>query len=181
MNSYESERQKYKPEHINFLLIAESPPPEKSVASGSRNFYRADMKRPDDRLFNNTIWAIYPETEGLSAAELQEKKLEWLKRFKRDGFYMIEALEESQEHKVTKKERQDKIRTALPKLIARVTDLVDSGTRIILIKSNVFEVAAKPLEEAGFKVLNQENVDYPGHFNQKAYRQKLHKLVSGNL
>ncbi len=51
-------------------------------------------------------------------------------------------------------------------------------TKIILIKSNVFVVAAEPLRQAGFTVLNQELLDYPGHFNQRAYREKLSKLAA---
>jgi hypothetical protein len=46
-----------------------------------------------------------------------------------------------------------------------------------LVKSNVFEVAAEPLRDAGFTVLNHELVDYPGHYNQKAYREKLARLA----
>jgi hypothetical protein len=156
-DSYELVRQKYKPEITKYLLIAESPPPAPGVQS-SRQFYYTDRVRRDDRLFIN--------------------KENWLKRFKDDGWYMIEALEESQEHEVTKVNRQDKIRTVLPKLIERVKTLADINTRIILIKSNVFDVAAEPLRQAGFNVLNTELLDYPGRFNQKAYREKLAKLIN---
>ena len=33
------------------------------------------------------------------------------------------------------------------------------------------------LRQAGFTVLNTELVDYPGRFNQRAYREKLAQLV----
>jgi hypothetical protein len=56
--------------------------------------------------------------------------------------------------------------------------LADPDTKIILIKSNVFEAAAEPLRQAGFTVLNKELLDYPGHFNQRAYREKLAKLAT---
>jgi hypothetical protein len=59
MSSYEDVRQKYKPDHIKFLLIAESPPPEPETQS-SRQFYYTDRIRKDDRLFTNTIRALYP-------------------------------------------------------------------------------------------------------------------------
>jgi len=42
----------------------------------------------------------------------------------------------------------------------------------------VFDVAAEPLRAAGFHVLNTELVDYPGQFNQHAYREKLVKLAA---
>jgi len=176
MSSYEVTRRRYKPSHISLLLIAESPPPSAATQS-SRQFYRSDRIRTDDRLFTNTIWALYPETAALPERELEEHKDEWLRRLQRGGIYMIEALETSQRHSVTKEQRQERIREALPQLFARVRELAAADTRIILIKSNVFEVAAQPLKQAGFHVLNTELVDYPGHFNQRAYRQKLAALA----
>jgi len=177
MTSYDDIRQKYKPTHIKFLLIAESPPPAASVQS-SRHFYRTDAIRHDDRLFTNTIHALYPQAAALTEAQLQTEKQKWLLTFKNDGFYMIEALPDSQKHEVTKEQRQERIRTHLPELIKKVHNLVAPDTRIVLIKSNVFDVATQSLRDAGFTVLNQELVDYPGRFNQRAYREKLAALIT---
>lgn len=176
MTDYNKVRAQYKPKHIKFLLIAESPPPAPEVQS-SRQFYYTDRIRKDDRLFVNTMQALYKDAETQTEAELEPTKEDWLKRFKNDGWYMIEALEESQVHEVTKKQRQAKIAEALPSLLKQVRSLASPDTKIILLKSNVFEVAAKPLKDAGFHVLNTELVDYPGRFNQRAYRQKLAALV----
>ena len=178
MNSYEKIRQNYKPDHIKVLLIAESPPPPAEVQS-SRQFYYHDRIRTADRLFVNTIKALYKEAEALTEAQIEANKETWLKRFQADGFYMIEALDESQPHEATKRERQEKIRTNLPLLLEKVRSLAHADTRIILIKSNVFDVAAQPLRDAGFTVLNTELVDYPGQFNQRAYREKIKHLASG--
>lgn len=60
----------------------------------------------------------------------------------------------------------------------RVRKLAGKDTNIILIKSNVFEVAAQPLRDAGFNVLNTSLLDYPGRYNQSAYRQKLSYLAA---
>lgn len=178
--TYESVRQRYLPSSIRFLLIAESPPPAPEVQS-SRQFYYTDRIRKDDRLFINTIRALYPETADLNEEELEKTKETWLQRFKSDGFYMIEALPESQVHEVTKKQRQQRIKEALPWLLKKVASLAQPTTKIILIKSNVYDIAAAPLKQAGFTVLNTELVDYPGHFNQRAYREKLAALVAKNL
>jgi hypothetical protein len=177
MESYDTTRQKYRPQHITKLLIAESPPPAAAVQS-SRQFYRSDVVRTDDRLFTNTIRALYPETADLPELELEQHKEQWLRRFQHDGWYMIEALEASQQHAVTKKQRQQRIRDSLPRLLERVRELAAPDTKIILIKSNVYDVAAEPLRQAGFTVLNTELVDYPGRFNQRAYRDKLARLAA---
>ncbi len=177
MTPYEQLRAKYRPPHIKVLLIAESPPPAADV-DGSRHFYRSEKMRRDDRLFANTIKALYPEVADKTEAQLEPEKEQWLRRFQTDGWYMIEALEQSQPHEVTKQQRQDLIRKNLPRLIEKVRQLADQDTKIILIKSNVFDVAAPPLREAGFTVLNKQLLDYPGRFNQRSYREKLAALVS---
>lgn len=176
METYDELRAQYKPAHIRFLLIAESPPPSAEIQS-SRQFYRAEKIRHDDRLFVNTIQALYREATDKTEAVLEAEKEQWLQCLKQDGVYMIEALEVSQRHATTKKERQERIGEALPRLTERVRELAEDHTKLILIKSNVFEVAAEPLRQAGFEVLNTKLVDYPGYYNQTAYRQKLGELV----
>jgi hypothetical protein len=175
--TYDELRRQYRPDHVRFLLIAESPPPAASIDS-SRHFYRADRVRHEDRLFVNTVRALYPETEEQPETELEQDKEAWLRKFQADGWYMIEALEESQRHEVTKKQRQTRIAESLPRLLERVKEIASSDTKIILIKSNVFDVAAGPLREAGNQVLNTGLVDYPGRYNQHAYREKLRRLAS---
>lgn len=178
MSSYETVRQQYRPEHISFLLIAESPPPAPNIQS-SRQFYYTDRIRTDDRLFTNTIRALYPETAEAPEAELEADKEHWLRHFQNDGWYMIEALKESQVHEVTKRQRQERIAENVPWLIERVRELADTDTKLILIKSNVFDQAAVPLRDAGFTVLNSALLDYPGRFNQRAYREKLAAMARG--
>lgn len=176
MTSYDETRQLYKPKRIMMLLIAESPPPAADIQS-SRQFYRSERIRRDDRLFVNTIKALYPEATEKTEAEIEPDKEQWLRRFQNDGWYMIEALEKSQQHEITKKQRQAAIAETLPHLVDRVRKLANKDTKIILIKSNVFDIAAEPLREAGFNVLNTELVDYPGRFNQRDYREKLARLA----
>ena len=176
MSSYDDLRQAYRPKKVEVLLIAESPPPPADFP-GSRHFYRTETPREGDRLFSNTIRALYAEASDAAESDLQRDKEQWLRRFQDDGFYMIEAVEVSIQKKIDKKERQERIRKALPRLIERVQELAEPDTKLILIKSNVYDVACEPLREAGFTVLNEGLVDYPGHFNQRAYREKLAKLV----
>ena len=114
MNEYEKTRQSYLPASVKVLMIAESPPPADASLPGGRHFYRTDRTRKSDRLFTNTIRALYPESVGTDEAELQKDKEKWLRRFQQDGWYMIEALEESLERSVTKPQRQALIKKASP-------------------------------------------------------------------
>lgn len=176
MESYKTTRLRYQPSVVKVLFIAESQPPAADVVS-SRQFYRSDRIRKGDRLFVNTIKALYPKAADQTEQAIEEQKEAWLKRFQSDEYYMIEALDESLGHEVTKPERQELIRKNLSKLIEKVRKIVGPTTKIILIKSNVFDVAAGPLKQAGFTILNTELVDYPGQFNQRAYRQKVSDLI----
>ncbi|HEX6258259.1 MAG TPA: hypothetical protein VFZ48_02150 [Candidatus Saccharimonadales bacterium] len=178
MTSYDTVRRTYLPDHVRVLFIAESPPPADAATQSSRHFYRGDTVRRDDRLFVNTIKALYPEAAELTEAQIEPNKEQWLRRFQADGYYMIEALKESQVHEVTKKQRQSLIAQSLPSILKRVGELAQSDTKLILIKSNVFDVAAEPLRAAGYTVLNKELLDYPGRFNQRAYREKLTAMLA---
>jgi len=173
MDTYNTLREQYRPKTIKVLLIAESPPSSNAYSGGSRHFYRTDMIRTEDRLFINTIRALYPEAVDIPQQKLEEQKKSWLQRFQQDGWYMIEALSTSLSHEVPKKKRQELIKDHLPQLIEHVKLLANKQTKVILIKSNVFIVAAEPLRDAGFTVLNTELLDYPGRFNQQAFRKKL--------
>jgi alkylation response protein AidB-like acyl-CoA dehydrogenase len=177
--NYEQIRQQFRPASIKYLLVAESPPPVQNGPS-SRRFYQADYQKADDRLFANTIRAVFLEAAELDSKELESGKPEWLERLRDAGFYMIEALEESQEHEVTKKARQALLYAQRNRVIERVKELVQPGTKIILIKSNVFEMLAEPLRQSGFEVLNSELLDYPGRFNQRDYREKLAAMLANS-
>jgi len=179
MSDYDILRKQYKPNHIKILCIAESQPPAAGVAS-SRQFYRTDSLYHEDRLFTNTMRALYSDAADAVEADLKNNKEKWLRRFQKDGLYMTEALTSSLAHEVTKRQRQELITAHLPTLLDRVHKLAEPDTKIILIKSNVFDVAAKPLRAAGYHVLNHEFLDYPGRFNQRAYREKLAKIIAAN-
>ncbi|GAC1373091.1 MAG: hypothetical protein NVSMB39_7350 [Candidatus Saccharimonadales bacterium] len=172
MSEYDEVRQTYRPEVIKYLLIAESPPPRAGVAS-SRQFYRAEYQAPDDWLFANTMRVVFAEAADLAIKELEAQKEQWLRRFAEVGFYMIEALEKSLTHDVTKKRRREILAEHTDELASRVGELDASAAKLILIKSNVYDMLAGPLRAAGFAVLNEELLDYPGRFNQAYYRRKL--------
>lgn len=176
---YEQVRQSFKPDEVRWLFVAESPPPADAGKISTRHFYRSDTG-PGDRLFMNTMRALYPEAAKLSEEALAAAKAEWLKRFQTDGCYMIEAVPESIPHGVPKPKRREAIKTALPNLLERVKALAGPETKLILIKSNTYDIAAEPLRQAGFKVLNDALLDYPGAWREEPYRRKLTTMMKTN-
>ena len=172
---YEQLRQSYRPQQIKWLLVAESPPPAADKTS-TRHFYRPTAAGDGDRLFNNTIRAIYPEAP--EPLELVAHKEEWLQRFKTDDFYLIEALTESLPHGTKTKDRLEALHDAVPNLIKRTKQLAGPDTKIILIKSTTFKMCTEPLREAGLNVINTETLNYPGFWQEEPYRTKLKQLIS---
>jgi hypothetical protein len=171
-------RQSYKPTSVKWLFIAESPPPTAGTIS-TRHFYRTGIGSAD-RLFANTIKALYGEASKLSETELAEQKESWLHQFQSDGCYMIECLDDSLPHDTTPAERKQKIKAVLPQLISKVRKLASADTKVILIKSNPYNIATTPLRAAGFNVINQALIDYPGYWREEPYRQKLAQTMQNH-
>jgi hypothetical protein len=66
---FEALRQRYKPEVIRFLFIAEAPP---HIESG-RFFYLTEMQT-HDALFLETMRVLYPDCSNLAARDLRQQK-----------------------------------------------------------------------------------------------------------
>lgn len=177
MESYENLRSRYKPARIAWLFIAESPPPDDAKRPSTRHFYRTDTGE-GDRLFANTMKALYAAARDLSEEDLRRQKAMWLQLFQADGCYMIEALEESIEHGVKAAERVKRLKAATPRLIERVQQLALPYTKIMLIKSNPYNICAEPLRAAGYNVINDGILNYPGYWQEQAYQAKLASLMS---
>ncbi len=85
---FESARQKYKPRIIRFLLVAEAPPKLRS-----KRFFYFEGVRKADSLFLETMRALYPH-EFSDTRAVRRQKCKFLKKFKNDGFYLIDASDE---------------------------------------------------------------------------------------
>ena len=175
---YEAIRQIYRPEKIKLLFIAESPPPADASKPTTRGFYRLESAGDGDRLFNNMMQVLYPESAAVNLENLANEKDKWLRRFQADGYYLVEALTTSMPHEAKTSERVKLLKNQLPELISRVGKLIKPGTPIVLIKSNPYKVCAEPLRDAGYRVLNTETLNYPGYWQEQAFRTKLIHLIN---
>jgi len=169
----ESARQKYKPEIIKFLLIAEAPPKIES----ERFFYFEDVQKYD-YLFLETMKVLYPNDSDIkngNTKNVRRRKREFLAKFKKCGFYLIDASDEPIKDK-SKSAKRKQIEKFLPSLIANVRSLVPKDTKIILISSTVYEVCCNRLKAEGFNVINECAIPFPISW-QKEFRRKLFTLL----
>jgi len=170
MNKFEEARLKYKPEKIECLLIAESPPESRK----KRFFYFEDV-REHDNLYRETMRVLYPE-EAIDIKYIRKNKEQFLKRFKNDGFYLIDATDVPVNN-LSKTDKRAQIKKDREKLIEKINELITPETRIILITPTVFECCYEDLINQGFNVINNDKISFPLGKGLNNFRRSMRQLL----
>lgn len=166
---FEKARMKYKPDTIRYLLIAEAPPEFET----GRFFYFENV--PDhDALFLETIKVLYPK-DWTNVKDVRKNKREFLERFKRDGFYLIDSTDIPMTGKNSSVKKKI-IEGSYSSLEEKVRLLVSRETKVILLTSTVFNVCNQRLRSAGFNVINDTIIPYPLRW-QNQFRDRLSRLL----
>jgi hypothetical protein len=175
---------KYRPTPIRLLFIAEAPPALKF----GRFFYFASLTN-GDTLFLEMMKVLYPSDTGFvdyddnrkpdfDAKRVRQSKAELLKKFKRDGFYLIDALERPMPEDADTTTKKRMICQVLPELRKKVRRLSsDGGAPVILIGSLTYSVCAVALRKDGLRVLNDGMINHPARGGQKLFRRKLGETI----
>lgn len=176
--SYEIAANRYKPDRISYLLIAESPPTFKNNEA-PRYFYFENYLPSKDSLFTNIMQVLYPE--ALADCKKGKTKIECLQRFCTDGFFLIDAVPHPI-NQLTKRERNLAIRESMPRLFSMLSQIIPSGEPIpiILIKSNVYSALKILLEEKRYRVVDCV-LPFPNYGHQKQFRDGFRIIVSDIL
>ena len=156
--------QKYRPEKVRILFIAESPP-----GAPDRHFYFEDVSRADT-LWVQTTRALYPEEFGETAQERKQKGA-WLVRFQQDGYWMLEAVP----HPIDKKKKETQIRENTERVLAEIQ--AAAPEHVVLIATPVYKVLQQPLVEAGISLPQPLAVPFPGRGQQG----KFHAAMQATL
>jgi hypothetical protein len=179
--SFEKASRKYRPASIKVLFIAEAPP-----AYRFERFFYFEHVSEADTLFLEMMKVLYPiETgfvpsrkSGFQAKIVRQRKTEFLERFKRDGFYLIDAFEEPMPENAATAAKKRIIRDALPELKKKVRKLCRGGeVPVILIGGPTYSVCAEALLRDGLRVLNEEMINHPARGSQKHFRFKLGNVL----
>lgn len=147
---YEQLRERYRPNHLEVLLIGESPP---DPGDGSRRFFYSPVLAREDNLYRGVAKALF---EGL--LDVQEKP-RVLERLRTSGFWLIDAVDEPI-NKRTRAARRRLVADRVDELVTRVIELAPSSGAII-VHGLVYEVTASPLRAAGVRVLHDEPLPFP--------------------
>lgn len=144
----EDARRSYRPDRIEWLLIAEAPP-----ASLDRFFYYGDVNEKDF-LFIETMKVLHPDRPDQEFRP--PLKGEYLHRFMEDGFYLIDVFDSPIDNDMRSRKKKEKVlasRHAVLRKLKELEPFMTEDTKIILIKATVYELA-DALRDAGYYVAN---------------------------
>lgn len=163
-------REKFKPENIKILFVAEAPP------DALERFFYFPHVRSSDWLYLGIVKALcaYPDTDSdnIDTKKLRKHKNEILKLLKDDGFYLMDLC-------------------PLPKSLIPLPELFKSdfierlnnesaidktATKIILIKANVYDCLFHSIEELGYAVQPQR-IPFPASGQQQIFAVEMQEAL----
>lgn len=163
----EKARQKYKPEKVKYLLVAEAPP------DSVERFFYYDNVRQHDYLFLGISQALYPDLKEtfLASGRNSQIKNSILLKFQADGFYLLD-LSELPLSLMTRD-----LNSQLPTLVEKIKMVANKETQIILIKATVYDTAFYYLQQNGFKNVVNIRIPFPGQGGQKRFQIQFNKSL----
>lgn len=162
----EKARQKYKPEIVKYLLIAEAPPD-----SLERFFYYENVLQ-HDYLFLGVTEALYPKLKEqfLLSGRSNELKITILQTLQKDGFYLLDLSD------LPLSLLDSSLQSQLPTLVAKIKSVVDDNSQIILIKANVYDIAFQLLK-TNFKNVVDQRITFPGQGGQRKFQDEFKQAL----
>lgn len=131
---YDKWREKYKPEpplKIKCLLIAESPPQQKS-GEEPRFFYYSDNEKYDF-MFKSIMEVVFGEFKDNYK---KGEKNNYLKKFRDCGYYMIDAVDDAV-NQLSESKRNKKIEENMDNKIEEIDKLLNNDSKK---KKNIFNL-----------------------------------------
>lgn len=157
---YSERRERWRPEHVGLLLIAESAP---DPGSGPRRYFYDEDLTASDGLFREVAKAL------LGAGKLtqgRKEKLPWLRRLRDQGTFLIDLAPIPVNQMPAN--RDTVLVSNVAGCVARVQEIQPDG--IIVIKQNVFTLLHGPLRAAALPLLHDTFIPFPGSGQQKRFQ-----------
>jgi hypothetical protein len=162
---YSAQRERYPPRtEIRVLFVGESAP---DATTDQVRFFYSPVLRSADNLFRGLMLALYDaERPDLDA----HPKSRWLERFQSDGYYLEDLCPLPVNH-LSKSQRSQARRAALPSLLSRIGALSPRG--IIVCHSPTYADVAEPLRAARLPLLHDEPIPFPSGNYRRQFAEKV--------
>ena len=165
-------REKYRPEYIKLMFIAESPP-----CSDDRFFYFEDVKTGDS-LFLYIIRAVFPDLEAWETKQIRAKKEELLYRFRDAGYFLEDSVPVSIPKGTKNKEKEKIVLSNQADLMNRI-EPYKKNTKFVLLSAMVFKINYSALVANGFNILNDFMLPFPGSGQQTKFKNGIARIDLG--
>lgn len=173
---YKSQAEKYLPEKIKVLFIAESPPaPDKN---GKRSYIYFDTAKQEILLTTLTT-AVFGDGNCFTKNDV---KSSFLNRLKYKGYFLMDAVEYPINMVRNRNDEETIIIEESGNLLNRLNELerrnkIDTETKIILIKVSVYNALSSLLKEHGYNVLNKSKINFPKYYNDRDVIKTVRDLL----
>lgn len=160
-------RNKYKPNNVKCLFIAEAPPD-----NVERFFYYEDVRKAD-YLFLGLTEVLYPDLKEdyLKKKRPIEMKTKILNKFQDNGYYLIDLLD------IPKDYFDGDWNDAASLLVTKIKSDFGEQVLIIITKVNVFDVLYLKLLSKGFINVSKERLPFPSTGGQKEFREGFKRAL----
>ena len=145
---------RYRPQHIDTLLVAEAPP-----SALDRYFYFEDVNIHDS-LFRHVVQAVLGEKPT-------RDKAPYLDELRERGWFLLHMSEEPFRDRSV-------LPPLLPDLLARCEELAPN--RVIVVGTRLFDLVHRPMRAAGLPVVDVR-LPYPGSGQQRRFLDGMRLLV----
>ncbi len=167
MDKVQQAREKYRPEEVKLIFLAEAPP-----CKEGHFFYFEDVPKGDS-LFLHVIRAVFPDLEDVPTKELRTRKEELLFRFAESGYFLEDSVAVSIPKGTKNKEKV--VAEHQADLIRRITPYKQTA-RFVLLSSAVFKANYQALKNEGFDILNDFMIPFPGSGQQGKFKAGVAQL-----
>jgi hypothetical protein len=147
--------EKYRPDHIRLLLVAEAPPNDES-----RYFFFEDVKEQDS-LFRYVARGV------LGIEPTREDKAWLLSKLQEKGVWLVDVSPQPVHARA-------ELSVHVPELVRRCEELEPDA--IVLIKASVFDATYSRLSKAGLPVVN-ERIPFPGSGRQREFERAFARAL----
>ncbi|HWZ35697.1 MAG TPA: hypothetical protein VNW51_06025 [Mucilaginibacter sp.] len=163
----ENSRNKYKPLIVKYLFIAEAPP-----NSIERFFYYENVYQYD-YLFLGIAEAIFPDLKNKFLASKRSSSIKRLilERLQSEGFYLLDLSELPLSH------LKGSLNSQIPHLIQKIKTVVNEETRIIIIKTSVYDTVFNSLKEEELKNVIDCRIPFPGQGGQGKFQIEFNNAL----